>query len=264
MTTDTDICNRALSAIGTRSTIASMQEKSNEAKQCALLYAPTRNSLMRAAHWDFARYPAYLTLLKAMPGTPENPTAGTVNWDPATQPAPPWLYEYAYPADCLLLRFITPQISTGATGGTPIFSTPSYIPVPAVNVRPQRFQIGSDLNQQGQNVKIILSNQSQAVGVYTRLITEPDLWDDLFQEAMVAALGVRLVIPLAGDKAMLKLQREAAVQAIMQARVSDGNEGFTIENWTPDWLAIRGVAGDYSTPISGCFTAWSGCSFLGI
>jgi hypothetical protein len=52
---ETSICNRALNAIGTRSTIASLGEESNEARQCNILYASTRDSLLTMAAWNFAR-----------------------------------------------------------------------------------------------------------------------------------------------------------------------------------------------------------------
>lgn len=262
MTTETDVINRSLQALGTRSNVAAVTERSEEARNMRILFNPTRDAMLRGAHWDFARKTDYLALLKSAPGTPENTSQGTVNWVPATQPAPPWLYSYAYPSDCLLVRTISPQIATGYTGGTPIFSTPSYIPIPMGGYRPQKFQIATDTNSQGAAIRNILSNQNQAIAIYTQRITNPDLWDELFQEAMVAALAFRVCNALTGDNNMRQQLRQDAISALTSARVSDGNEGFTVENWTPEWLAIRGVARDWSTS-SSYATAWANPSFLG-
>ena len=261
-TSKVDIWNRACSSIGTRSTIANENENSNEAAQCRLLYDTTLDGMLRAAHWNFARATDYLSLLKAAPGTPENPGGGTPYWDPTTMPAPPWLYSYAYPSDCLMLRYVSPQIYTGQTSGIPIFSAPSYVPIPQVNTQPQKFQVATDYDKTKQPITNILTNQQQAIGIYTRRITSPDLWDNHFQEAMTAALAGRLVIPLSGDKAMYKQQLAYARDAVLQARVTDGNEGLTRENWIPDWIAVRGYAGDWGGGQAGYTTLWSSPAWL--
>ena len=62
------------------------------------------------------------------------------------------------------------------------------------------------------------------------------MWDDQFQQALVAALAGRLVIALTGDKGLAQLKMQEANQFIMIARVSDGNEGLTVNDVTPDWI----------------------------
>ncbi|HYC66440.1 MAG TPA: hypothetical protein VEC14_17045 [Reyranellaceae bacterium] len=83
MTSDIDICNRALSRLGTRATIAALSEDSTEARTAAIWYAATRDALLRAADWNFARRRVALAEL----GTP--PTG--------------WAFRYALPTDCLRL-----------------------------------------------------------------------------------------------------------------------------------------------------------------
>ena len=83
MTSDIDICNRALSRLGTRATIAALSENSTEARTAAIWYATTRDALLRAADWNFARRRVALAEL----GTP--PTG--------------WAFRYALPTDCLRL-----------------------------------------------------------------------------------------------------------------------------------------------------------------
>src|SRR3954469_18396454 len=92
MTSAVDICNRALSLISGRSSIAALDEGSTESDQCSLHYASTRDSVLSAHRWDFAR--AQLTL-------------GSLS-----SSLPPWAYKYAVPSDCVKPRFLMPQGGT--------------------------------------------------------------------------------------------------------------------------------------------------------
>ena len=87
-TTDVDICNRALSRLGTRSTIAALDENSTEARAASIWYAATRDALLRVHDWNFARHRV---------------TLGELGGAPAG-----WTYRYALPSDCLrLLRIVS-------------------------------------------------------------------------------------------------------------------------------------------------------------
>jgi hypothetical protein len=81
-----------------------------------------------------------------------------------------------------------------------------------------------------------------AILCYIKRVTNPDVWDDQFQQALVAALGARLVIALTGDKGLAKLQIKMANEFIQLARVTDGNEGLTLNDVTPDWIRTRGIS----------------------
>jgi hypothetical protein len=85
MTTDVDICNRALAEIGARVIIASLAEATPAAKNCNLLYNPMRQQILRAAPWAFAR--------KTLAITP----IGLLTDNPPASPYP-WLAKYLYPA----------------------------------------------------------------------------------------------------------------------------------------------------------------------
>jgi len=266
VTTQLEICNRALAAIAAKTTIAGINELSNEAAKCRLLYVPTRRQMLRGAHWNFARIQNNLTLLKAAPGTPENPTIpANTNWNPATQPPPPWVYEYAYPPDCILLRYIPLIANVGNSQGNPIPITAvqPYTPPTISDRGTARFTVTNDPNVQGSPQRVILANQPNSMAIYTTDVVIENLWDDAFQEAMVAALASRLAMPLTGDKAMYRQQAQAALAMLEEARRTDGNEGFTIEEWVPDWIAVRGFSGDYTTPSDGFFFGlWQTPSFL--
>ena len=58
MTTITDICNAAISHVGTRSKISSIDEGSAEANACLTHFAMVRDATLRSHDWNFARVTA--------------------------------------------------------------------------------------------------------------------------------------------------------------------------------------------------------------
>lgn len=240
--TVTSICNRALGAIGTRTTIQSITDGSNEANQCALYYDPTRQELLRSAYWNCARKQANLTVVKAAPGTPENTAAGTTTWDPSTQPPPPWLYEYAVPSDGLRMRYIVPQINTYFSGTPNLFSTPLGVPsvTPYTTIGAVPFRMAYDNVGIGQQ-EVILTNQMQAMGVYTVDLQSPVIFDSQFEAALVSALAAYLAIPLTGSLQIRGQQAADATNRVINARVSDGNEGGETQNREASWMLARGL-----------------------
>lgn len=122
MTALVDIGNRALQALGTRTTMTQAEftgQTSNEAIQLNLIMTPSRRALLRMAPWNCGIKTANLVYITSAPGTPENTTAATTLWQPG-QPPPPWSYEYQYPADCLRACSIISATQTGFAGGVPI------------------------------------------------------------------------------------------------------------------------------------------------
>jgi hypothetical protein len=144
MTTEVDIVNEALQCIGSRTTVASLSENSNEAIQANLLLHPLRDALVRMAPWNAARNYANLTLITAAPGTPENTSFPTpVMWNKGL-PAPPWAYEYQYPVDCLRPIHIVSQQQTGFSGGVPITTAVTGGAASMWTGPPAKFQVGID------------------------------------------------------------------------------------------------------------------------
>ena len=245
MTSITDIANRALSSIGTRSQIASLAENSNEAKACRLILEPLRDELLRLAPWNCATNYNTLALICAAQGTPENPTGTDVVWQKGLPP-PPWSYEYAYPSDCLRPLWIVPQFSTGFTG-IPITSavtgtSPMLWQGPAVPYKVAIDQVTAGVPAVGgADTKVILTNQAMAILAYIKQVTNPDIWDPQFQQALVAALASRLVWTLTGNKELANAKTQEANGYITIARQGDGNEGLTVNDVTPDWIRVRGI-----------------------
>lgn len=83
--TSTEICNLALSYLA-KGRIMSMDDKTEEARQCKLHYELCRKRLLSSYSWGFAKRTVRLAKL-----------AATV---------PGWNYAYAYPAECLKILLV--------------------------------------------------------------------------------------------------------------------------------------------------------------
>lgn len=244
MTSATDVANLALLNIGTRSTIESLTETSAEARVCNQYYNLTRRQLLRMAYWGFARAFINLALIKSAPGTPENPNpSSAATWSPAFPPQP-WLFEYAYPDECLMARYVVPAV-TQQVQTVPIFS--SFNPSAwQILGPPVKSIIINDKDGAGNKFKAICTNQDQATLCFTEDITEPDLWDAMFHQALVDVLGARVTLGLTGDKNLAKLLVEQANTTIMQARQVSANEALSQQDSVPDWIRVRSFNYGYS------------------
>jgi len=260
MPSQTDICNRALSVIGTRSSISSMTENSVEAAACTIHFELCCRAMLRLAPWSFARATAQAGLLAAAPGTLENPNGiAPLPLVPISAANPAgstptqivgWQYEYAWPPDCVRLRQVKPPFNT--PGET---TSGLVVPIwPGIETAPLWFgglagielgnrtpyQISQDYDQNGNQIKVILTDIEYALLVYTRLIDNPNLWDDEFSEAFVFMLASHLVGALVGDKQLDKALYEKATQAALTARAVDANEQPVSPSHSPDWIRARG------------------------
>lgn len=252
MTATVDIANRALALIGTRSSIASLTEISPEARAASLWIDSLRQEILRMAPWNCAKNVNALALVCAAPGTPENPSTGTIQWQKG-QPQPPWAYEYLYPADCLRPLWIVPQFTTGFASGVPITTAVTGGAPSFWNGPPVRFSVGIDqinpltgkVAVDGADTRVILTNQEDAILVYIKNVSIVDTMDQNFQEAWAEALAGRMVFQLTGDKGLANLRIEEANKHIQIARAVDGNEGLTINDITPDWIRVRGIDGPF-------------------
>ena len=248
-----NIVNQALLAVGSQSQISSFTEGTPQANAASTLFTPRFTALARSAPWNCLRQEATLTLLAAAQGTPENPD-GTI----LPLPPVPWLYSYQLPSDCLQMRYIVPSLPA-PNSGVPLFpvntnaatwlQTPGQIP----------YAVAYSTDSNGNPLQVILTNQTQAVAVYTVNQPNPSIWDSLFEQAMVATLAAWLVPALSLHLPLMKMQIEIAERLVMEARVRDGNEGVTSMDHQPDWLRARsgatGLYGNWSNNF-GVGTAW--------
>lgn len=234
------IINRSALSIGIQSQISSLNEGSALANAAATLFQPTYEALARSAPWGCLRAEVALTLLAAAQGTPENPQGTTLPLPPT-----PWLYQYQYPINCLQMRFLVPSLPP-PNAGVPIFSVNTGAPtcLPNQGQIPYVIAYATDINNNPLNV--ILTNQSQAIAVYTINQPNPSIWDSLFQAAMVALLAAYLVPALSLNLPLMQAQTAIAERMITEARVRDGNESPVSQDHIPDWIsARRGASGRF-------------------
>jgi hypothetical protein len=81
---DTQLCNLALAEIGDSYTITDINETSNQAAVCRLFFDPTRDAMLRAHQWNFARALSDLSAL-------------------STDPVFGWDYQFPLPSDFIRL-----------------------------------------------------------------------------------------------------------------------------------------------------------------
>lgn len=235
------VINRSLLAIGVQAQVSSLKEGSPQANAASTLFTPTFESLARSAPWNCLRQQATLTLLAAAMGTPENPQGTTLPLPPT-----PWLYSYAVPADSLQIRFLVPSLPA-PNAGVPIFSTNTGAPTWLPNGGQIPFAVAYSTDANDQPLQVVLTNQSQAIAVYTVNQPNPQTWDSLFQAAMVASLAAYFVPALSLHMPLMQAQIKLADEMIQQARVRDGNEGKTSMDHYPDWLRARNGASGWAT-----------------
>lgn len=231
------IANMALDVIGTRSTIASLTEGSNESNAISRHWDNAVDAMLRAAHWNFARRQVALTLLQDATQAQPVPT--------------PWLYEYAYPSDCVLMRQLVPQIQINPIAPVITATTPAAV---ASYGPPVRFVMSTDLDFNGNPIEVLLTNQPQALGIYTFRNTNTAMWDPLFVQGFAAYLGARVCLALTGDKTTQRIALQEAQAYATDAQRQNGNEGLTVIDTAPEWMRVRGYASDWGWPDSGMFT----------
>lgn len=178
------ICNIALMRIGSSRTINSLSEQSKQADICNVFYESARDAVLSDFDWNFASKRVVLADL----GTPSTD----------------WQFAYRYPTDCSrIIEIMTPGIR---------------FPAPGMRIT---YEVGADSDGTG---KIIYTNQPEAQLLYVGKITDPNMFDSLFSDALSWRLAAELAMPLSasGDLGNKALQMYNAV--ILSAGARSMNE----------------------------------------
>ncbi|EAM8673219.1 hypothetical protein BL252_06585 [Salmonella enterica] len=152
-----EICNIALSRIGNSRSINSLNEASKEADVCSLHFDSCRDAILADADWNFAIKRVAL--------------ADTGN------PPPDWSYAYTYPTDCMrCIEIMQPGIRN-----------------PPLEAMKPQYVIGSDDTGTG---KLIFTDQPSAWLKYVSLVTDVNMFDPTFRDALAWRLAAEIAMPL--------------------------------------------------------------------
>lgn len=196
-----DLANTSLARIGYADRVGNLYEGSKAAKQILDIYGQTRDELLRSFDWGFAERNINMVLLKFAPAGGYFPP--TV-WNPATDPPPPWSFSYQYPSDCLKVRAIK---------GVSAF-VQNFDPQPFV------FSVENDATFSPPQ-RVILCNVANAMLCYTGQITDPQTWDEGYDEEFSIALAKRLAPVLGAPEA----QKTIAQDETLQKQISEMEQG---------------------------------------
>lgn len=210
----TAVANEALQLIGTRTNISSLSENSNEAQAMNLIYSDVLDWCLAMANWNFARTTVALTVTKVLNPPPPVPWSGAV-------PPPPWDAEYLLPADFIRARYVT---TTTANQGNTLYLG-----------EPQRFAIAVD------GVPVLLTNQANAILIYTARITTTTLWPGYFSRFMTAALAWFGSFQLSGERGVQQYLDGLTTRLFMIAEQINREEGLVYEDTTPEWIQALGI-----------------------
>lgn len=172
-----EICNLALNHVGAKS-ITSIDEASENARKCKLVYGPLRDAVLRDYAWNFATATEQLALLdETIPG---------------------WSFIYTQPVRCLNVRKV-------------------FSEVVMVNPTPSDFKI---LLSPSTKTKSIASNLEIAWAEFTYQVTDPNVFDPKFVEALSYRIGASLAQSLAGNiqlgQALLQMSVSITEKAVLQ------------------------------------------------
>lgn len=177
----TDICNMALSSIG-QGRIDSIDEDSEAARQCKIYYELMRKSLLSTFRWGFAERFEKLALVNTT--------------------IPKWAYAYAIPKKCLIIRQLYNKDGDDLS-----------IDESTKDLEYHEFQIALV----DESTRVIMTDIPDAYMDYTADITNAELFNPSFAEALAHKLASQLAVPLSGSQSMAQSQYQLYQVAIQQA-----------------------------------------------
>jgi hypothetical protein len=198
-----DIANQSLAIVGYPRRIGDLNEGSMASKVILDLYSQVVNESLTIADWPFARRTVSLVLQKDR----GIPAYGGGLWTPDFPP-PGWAYQFACPADLIVLRAIAWSPST----------------YPVLTPKPIRFKLYNDaaiLNTNGEPSKCIVNNINPAIAHYTGEVIDPSTWDVGFLSTVVQNLANKIKFILGSQPELLakdQPQEEAATAQVAASR----------------------------------------------
>jgi hypothetical protein len=203
-----DICNLALSHLGDRATLSSIDppEGSSQADHCAQFWPIARDEALASADWRFASHVEAVTQL-----------------DDSIQNNPSWLYAYALPTDFLVAREMVYAEGT-------LF---------VLDPREPNFEGGTI--DSGQNV--LFTNLEDLSLRYTRKVVDPSKYSPKFVTAVSYLLASYLAGPVVKGRTAVQMataMRAAWDRLAGAASVTDANQANARSYYSPGGVRARG------------------------
>lgn len=196
---ETLICNLALGHIGHGTQIANLDEQSNAARRCKLVYDKCRDGVLEDIDWSFARRFVPLALSGAAPSF--------------------WCFSYAYPGDCLKVRWLYDK---------------SYN-----RQKDSRVPFEPGLSSDG-TAKLIWTDLEFAEARFTARVTNPQLYPSTFVDMLAMRIAAEISYPLTRDQSIQSQRMQDYMAMKSMAEKIDRNESEEInDNWEASWLGAR-------------------------
>lgn len=208
--TQIGICNRALSRIKAERLVA-LDGRSQAAVELAALWPEARDAVLRDHPWNFARKRLALALL----------TDEYEGWD----------YAYSYPSDCIRALWLYNSNASDTYGTLSFSNTQAWNYVENV-----KFEIA--LAQNGTS-RVLLSDEADAILLYTARVETPALFDAMFADALAWRLAAELALSLRGDVQVQQAMAQQYMLVLSQAQRENANEGYKHPNEASNFLAAR-------------------------
>lgn len=213
MASDVDICNIALSHLGSDAQVASIDppDGSAEAGHCARFFPIVRSEMIEPYPWRFATTRAALATV--------------------ANPSTVWQYAYALPSDMLRAWRV---LRAGSVFVNDIFDLDNAGMLALPDERDC-----ADFTIEG---NVLLTHEPEAVLIYSRDVVDTALFSSSFRTGFGYLLAAYLAGPLIKGSEGARTGREfrkLAQDVVGGAAVNDANSGAEPANFIPDSIRAR-------------------------
>lgn len=216
MTTEVDVCNLALGNL-LQSSISELSDSSRQAQICNLWYDLTRDQVLSDFDWNFNRKIRALSLIDEE----------VFNWS----------YVYQYPADCLRISLIIPNVEVYSQSDSSVTPRSRFEKLPDIDKIqvPYEVMVGED------DGKIIVANYDDLRIKYRAKVENPAKFTPLFITALSYLLSANMAVPIVGaDKGRPLREDNMKLYSalIREAAANSENEGYQAPQES-DVISIR-------------------------
>jgi hypothetical protein len=213
-TSQTGICNIALTFIG-QTLISDIDEQSNNAQRCSILWDSVRQSILNDHNWNFATKISPLGLL--------------------SESVPGWGLTYSYPSDCLFIQKVFNDSTPNYLGSSAYPQGPSISANNALKNQAYR-SLQSSLG----NGRIIVTNVEQAYIQYVWDVTDVSQFDSSFIDAFCYLLASKLAQSITGNKDLAATMTQYYQRTVDEAKASNMAENNLNQNYIEsDYINAR-------------------------